>query len=597
MPYFQIINEYLSLMNPALILILLGLFMHRLPIIIFKIFALIFPIFVGFSYLQLNKYDAEIFAHLGNYTLNNLYFHKYSLLIAEIFCISLFLVSLYSFSFKKFYIKDISCGFIYAGAAIATITVGDFISFYIYWEIMTLAAVFLILNKYYKNSYKPALRYMILHFAAGVILLCGIVIYIDQTNSFAIANFEIDTNIIKGIFDFNLSKYDCAALLILIGIIVNVAVPPFSAWVADSYPATSPTASIYLSIFTTKTAIFALLTMFSNSDILIYLGLITAIYGLIYAILENNIRKLLCYLLINQLGFMMCAIGTDNNTALDGVAINIMNHVFYKSLLFMIFGMIIYKTNIEKITQLHNLRKKFKISFILLLIACASMVAMPFSNGFISKTIIMNAIYEYDINLWFYLLAISSAIMIPIVIILKSWFKTEELSEIKISKSKSGIYSYIAMIIMAMLCVLPAMIPGIFTNLIDDVDIYSLYNYKNITKQTQIILASLLASIIMISRIKTADKTNLEIDWFYRVFIYKILEMIFIFLNFFINIFNEFKNNIDEYFTRILSSNLSQNSKLTYTRNSFNTLLFLLILLAIFLIFSLVHYFKLTKFI
>ena len=103
--------------------------------------------------------------------------------------------------------------------------------------------------------------------------------------------------------------------LILAGFLINAAAVPLSAWLPDAYPESSWSGMVFLSAFTTKAAVYALLRGFPGTEPLIYVGLCMIFYGIVYAILENDMRRILAYSIVNQVGFMVAGVGIGTEMA------------------------------------------------------------------------------------------------------------------------------------------------------------------------------------------------------------------------------------------------------------------------------------------
>ena len=127
---------------------------------------------------------------------------------------------------------------------------------------------------------------------------------------------------------------------------------PLHAWLVDAYPEGTVTGSVFLSSFTTKVAVYCLIRIFAGTDFLIWFGVLMALYGACYAIMENDMRRLLSYHIVSQVGFMVAGVGLGTAMALNGATAHAFSHILYKSLLFMCAGAIIYATGIRKINQL-----------------------------------------------------------------------------------------------------------------------------------------------------------------------------------------------------------------------------------------------------
>lgn len=287
---------------------------------------------------------------------------------------------------------------VYAGSALGVVFAGDLISLYFFWEIMSIASMLVIWHGATEKAHSAGFRYIMWHIAGGVILLAGIVMYIAAT----------------GTTTFNAMGWDSTStylpsLLIFIGFIINAGVPPLHAWLPDAYPESTVTGSVYLSIFTTKSAVYVLARGFAGFGPLMWLGAIMVIYPIFYAVLENNLRRVLSYSLINQVGFMLCGIGMGIPLSLNGATSHAFAHIIYKSLLFMSVGSVLFRTGTAKITELGGLYKTMPLTTIFCLVGAASISAFPLFSGFTTKAMVVQASALGGLAIIYVLLQLASA--------------------------------------------------------------------------------------------------------------------------------------------------------------------------------------------
>ena len=261
-----------------------------------------------------------------------------SRLFATIFSIMAFGGGLFALKQEK--VLELVAAFVYAGCAISVALAGDLISLFVYWEIMAVASTMVVISVGAANSNRTAMRYFLVHMFGGALLMTGIVIHIVDTGSTAFAAME-PTSI--------------GTMLILAGFLINAAAPPLSAWLADAYPEASYSGTVFLSAFTTKAAVYVLIRGFPGAEILIYVGVFMIFYGIIYALLENDMRRILAYSIVNQVGFMVTAVGIGTEMALNGAAAHAFTHIIYKALLLMSAGAVLYQTGKRKCTDLGGL--------------------------------------------------------------------------------------------------------------------------------------------------------------------------------------------------------------------------------------------------
>ena len=163
----------------------------------------------------------------------------------------------------------------------------------------------------------------------------------------------------------------------MIGFILNAAVPPLHAWLPDAYGEATFNGSVFMCAFTTKTAVYALCRGFAGMEILVPLGVIMALYGVVYAVLENDCRRLLAYHIISQVGYMVAGVGLGTAMAINGACAHAFAHILYKGLLFMGCGAVLHMTGESKFTELGGLWKKMPWTFVFTLIGGSVHLRFP----------------------------------------------------------------------------------------------------------------------------------------------------------------------------------------------------------------------------
>jgi multicomponent Na+:H+ antiporter subunit D len=313
-------------------------------------------------------------------------------MFATVFAIMAFAGALFSFKQAKWY--ELAAAMAYASGAIGVSFAGDLIVMFVFWELMALFSVVVVWSGGTFGSKRAGIRYIIMHLLGGIILKIGIEGIMVHTGSVEIRPLVLDN------FD---------TWMVFIGILVNAAAPPVSAWLSDAYPESSPTGSVFLSAFTTKTAVLALILLFPGQPLLIWIGLWMVFYGIIYALLENDIRRILSYSIINQVGFMVVAVGIGTELALNGAAAHAFAHIFYKALLFMSAGAVIYQTGKNKCTELGGLFQSMPLTSVCGIIGALSISSFPLTSGFVSKGLTTAAAAEAHLGVVWFLLAAASA--------------------------------------------------------------------------------------------------------------------------------------------------------------------------------------------
>ncbi len=291
------------------------------------------------------------------------------------------------FAYKQASTLELSAAFVYAGSAIAVTLTGDLITLFIFWEVMAIGSTLVIWAARHDGAYRASIRYLMVHLFGGLLLMIGITGHIVETGSVSFEALSLNS----------ISQY-----LILAGFLVNAGAPPLSAWIADAYPEASPSGSVFLSAFTTKTAVFTLLIAFPGTWLLIPIGIYMIFYGIIYALLENDMRRILAYSIVNQVGFMVTGIGLGTEMALNGAAAHAFVHIIYKALLLMSAGAVLYRTGKRRCTDLGGLFQTMPWTALLGIIGALAISSFPFTSGFVTKSMIaQSAADQHLIYVWF----------------------------------------------------------------------------------------------------------------------------------------------------------------------------------------------------
>lgn len=404
-----------------------------------------------------------------------------------------------------FHIKDLgqqSSALAYAGGALGVTFAGDYFTLFIFWELMAAASSYLIWARRTNESDEAGMRYLLVHILGGGLLFTGILLHLNAGGSLYIKQLMPD--------------YTLANIFILLGVALNTAVPPLHAWLADAYPKATITGAVFMCALTTKSAVYVMIRLFPGWEVLIWVGVIMAIYGTIYALLANDIREILAYSIISQIGYMVTAIGIGSELALNGATAHAFNHIIYKSLLFMAAGAVIYSTGKSKLSELGGLSKKMPLVLGLYLIGALSISGAPFLNGFISKTMISGAMGDAHLE-WPILLLLIATIGTFIHSGLKlpyfTWFRerTEDL-ELK----AIPVNMKVAMGIGAFFCILFGVAPQLlYTQLPypSDFQPFSVYNF---VEMTQILVLAFVAFWFLKDHLNTSSTISLDTDLFYR---------------------------------------------------------------------------------
>ena len=284
----------------------------------------------------------------------------------------------------------------YAGSALGITFAGDFLSLFLFWELMAVSAVLLVWLRRDRQAVAAGFRYLLVHVFGGLCLLGGIVLYWSQSGSLAFG-------------DMSAHAGTAAFALILVAFLLNAAVPPLGAWLPDAYPEATVTGAVFLTAFTTKSAVYALIRGFAGTEILVWWGAAMAVYGVVYAVLENDARRLLAYHIISQVGYMVCGVGIGTELALNGTTAHAFAHILYKALLFMGAGAVLEVTGRRKLSDMGGLYKTMPMTLGLYMIGAFAISAVPLFSGFVSKSMVVSAAGESHRAGIFLMLTLASA--------------------------------------------------------------------------------------------------------------------------------------------------------------------------------------------
>jgi multicomponent Na+:H+ antiporter subunit D len=419
-------------------------------------------------------------------------------LFATIFAIMVFVGGLYSFRVARWY--ELAAAFAYAAGAIGVCFAGDLITLFLYWELMAIFSTIVVWCGGTPGARAAGIRYAIMHLLGGVVLKVGIEGVVVGTGSIQIQP---------------MLATDFSTWMILIGILINAAAPPVSAWLADAYPESTPTGSVFLSAFTTKTAVLALILLFPGEPVLIGIGLFMVMYGIIFALLENDVRRILAYSVVNQVGFMVVAVGIGTEMALNGATAHAFAHIIYKALLFMSAGVVIYRTGKNKCMELGGLFRTMPLTCVCGIIGALAISSFPLTSGFTTKSMISQAAVDGNL-VWVYMaLTAASAGVFLHAGIKFPWFVFFQ-KDSGLRPKDAPWNMGLAMIIFASLCILLGIFPELLYSLLPYPVDYQPYTVGKVLFYLQLLLFSGLAFFVLLPLMKRTMTISLDTDWLWR---------------------------------------------------------------------------------
>jgi multicomponent Na+:H+ antiporter subunit D len=396
----------------------------------------------------------------------------------------------------------------YVAGSLGVIYSGDYLVLFLFWELMAFASTFLIWLNTDKDALAAGYRYLLVHTFGGVLLLLGFVLRYQATGDLSFV--QLDEN-----------NSQLFTWLIMAGLMLNAAVPPLHSWLPDAYSKATVTGAVFMCAFTTKTAVYTLARAFAGFDILIVLGVVMAIYGIVYALLENDIRKLLGWEIISQVGYMVAGVGIGTALAINGTCAHAFAHILYKGLLFMAAGAIIHSTGKSKFTELGGLYNKMPNTLFFMLIGGISVSAFPFFSGFVSKSMIISASFESHLILVGFLLTFVSigtflvaGLRLPYLIFFGEDHCSPETREMAADPPWN---MHMAMAAAAFFCLLVGTyLPFLYTMLPYQEVSYHPYGAYHLSETLQILAFTALAFFFLKDKLGAKATISLDLDWFYR---------------------------------------------------------------------------------
>ena len=394
-------------------------------------------------------------------------------------------------------------GLAYAGAAIAALFAGDFITLFIYWELTAFTSVFLILAGRNPRSFSAAMRYLLPQVTSGLILLAGAVVLVGSGSGIALTALSAET---------------LGGALVLLAFAIKAAFPFVNGWLQDAYPEASVTGTVILSAFTTKLAIYMLALCFAGTHMLIWFGVIMTLFPVFFAVIENDLRRVLAFSLNNQLGFMVVGIGIGTELALNGTVAHAFAHIIYKSLLFMSMGAVLYRTGTAKASELGGIWKRMPLTTIFCIIGAVSISSFPLFSGFVTKSLtIGSAAYEGYFWVWMALIFASAGVLehSGIKIPYFAFFGHDRGFKV----NEAPLSMLIAMGIAAGLCVAIGIAPQMLYSLLPYEVTYKVWDAGHVLGELQLLLFAVLAFAFLMVRglyPPEIDSTVLNTDWLFR---------------------------------------------------------------------------------
>jgi multicomponent Na+:H+ antiporter subunit D len=465
---------------------------------------------------------------------------KLSIVFGWVFTIMSFIGIVYALN-----VKDSGqhvAAFLYIGGSLGVTFAGDYLTLFIFWELMAFASVYLVFAKREKEAIAAGYRYILVHVFGGVCLLGGIILHYVATQSVAIGPLVNDGSL--------------AFYLTLTGVILNAAVPPLHAWLTDAYPEGTVTGSVFMSAFTTKTAVYVLVRIFPGTELLVWMGTIMALYGVVYAVLENDCRRLLAYHIISQVGYMVAGVGIGTEMSLNGSVSHAFAHILYKGLLFMGAGAVIEMTGKRKLTELGGLYKTMPLTLTLYMIGGFAISAFPLFSGFVTKSmVIAGASHDHRPAVALLLTMASAGTFLHTGLKLPYYMFFAKDSGIRAKEPPTNML--IAMGMAAFMCIGIGVFPGPLYRLLPFAVHFNPYTGDHVTSALGILMFTGLGFFMLLRKLDPEPTISADTDWVYRkgsrVFMWLVNKPVAIYEEYLSNIYNTWFTRFTLFFSSFLA--------------------------------------------
>lgn len=401
---------------------------------------------------------------------------------------------------------------LYVAGGFGCVFAGDYLTLFVFWELMSIGSTFLVMLQRSRESVLAGFRYFMYHTAGGLLLLAGLLLRYKALGTWSFDGVAAPTVWNGG------ALYDW---FILAGFCVNAAVVPLHAWLPDAYPRGTVTGSVFMCAYTTKTAVYVLLRGFHGWEVLAVAGTVMAVYGVLYACIENNARRILSYHIVSQVGYMVAGIGVGTAMTMNGAVAHAYAHILYKGLLFMGAGCLLYATGTAKLDRLGGLAARLPWVMLLYMVAALSISGMPVFNGFISKTMTITGAAEAHrtlVALGLEIAAVGTFISVGIKLPYFAFWGGRETDHARELRPIPW-NMYAGMALLATLCILQGVAPAILYDYLpfDVAQPYVPWTPWHVLQSLLLLGFSGLAFYLLRGVITPHAGLNLDLDWFYRL--------------------------------------------------------------------------------
>ncbi len=443
--------------------------------------------------------DQTVLLHFPAYTFTLLRLDSLALLFCYAFLIFGFLAHLYAIHAHE---KETHIfANLYVGSSLGAVLAGDLVTLFIFWELMALTSAILIWNRQRKTSLPALFRYLLVHLTGGLFFFSGLLMKLFAGGGLLFQTLPLDT----------------AGWMIFAGFAINAALVPVHSWLPDAYPEGTAHGSVYLSAFTTKVAVYAFARGFAGEEILIWLGAVAAVYGVIWALMENDMRRLLSYHIVCQIGYMVCGIGIGSDLGINAGTAHAIGNILFKGLLFMATGAILFRTGKTKLSDLGGFAHADRWILFFFMTGALAISGAPLLNGYVSKSLLLKAA-EHAHLAWLEatLLLVAVGTFLSIALKLAYFAFWGEGSGGKNPERRLPLNMYLAMGATALTCFAIGVYPDLMYRFLPFPEHAHVYSADHVIHSVELLLGTVLTFALIVKHLHAKAVITLDLDWFYR---------------------------------------------------------------------------------
>ncbi len=359
----------------------------------------------------------------------------------------------------------------------------DLFNFFVFLEILSISSAALVAFRTKKKHPSYAgYKYLLVSAIATSLLLIGIGLFYAQYGSFNITY-------LQNVMQHTLAD-KMALVLILIPLAMKAGAIPMHMWVPDTY-SEAPAPITAMLVISSQASLYGLFRfgfdlfghggMSINYDtlgwILIILGLLSGFVGLTMGLIQKDVKRLMAYCAISQTGYMLIGVGVGlatlhstsdpaafeeyGRTAMTGGIFHIMNHAFYKSLLFLTSGVMLFRFGTRNLNKMIGMAHRDTLTTIAFIIGSLAIVGVPPLNGFASKILIYESVYMFSPIIAILAIFISILTLAIFIKVFYSAFLGPKRDDLIVNKEKLPFGMKLGMIILMVLVVIFGLFPGV----------------------------------------------------------------------------------------------------------------------------------------